>query len=1078
MSGFDYHSRIADPRFFCDNTLTPHCDAEYFAPSEESEIELRMTGDHLRRENVNNSTYFRENFNGSWKICVEKNFDDLVKGWEQPDFDCHNWDDICVPSHIETEGLGIPHYTNTAYPWDGHEDIAQGEVPAIFNPVAAYVKYFYVPERFLSERLFISFKGVESSLILYLNGRYIGYSEDTFTPSDFELTKFLTEGENKLGVLVTKWSSGSWLEDQDFFRFTGIFRDVVLYIKPEVHAEDIRVKTLLNDEFTAAELAIELESSAAGKAAFELVSFDCKDRVPLPYAVGELPTPASADVTKKTVLSKEKNLKKGKNSFSFNVRKPRLWSAEDPYLYALVITLSDGDDIVSEIIPMQIGFKRFELADGLLKINGKRIVFNGVNRHEFSSITGRAITFTETRHDLINMKRNNINAIRTCHYPDNSYVYALADNLGFYVIDETNMETHGTWAYGRMTKKDKENIVPGDNPNWESAVLFRVRNIFNRDKNHACVIIWSLGNESCGGINIKKMHDLFHELDDTRPVHYEGIIHDRRYNDSSDMESQMYPKAESIEKFLKEHTDKPFICCEYSHAMGNSCGGMHKYTDLSHREPRYQGGFIWDYIDQSMTKKDRFGNEFEAYGGDFGDRPCDYNFSGNGIAVGGRERASSPKMAEVKYNYQNIRISFNQDLTFKAVNYSLFTPTSDYTCSILLLNDGYPTLTAEMSVDVAPESEGTFTLPESILDYIEAEKNSGKTCKELCILVKFKLNKNTLFAPAGTEVAYGQYFFTPAVSDAAGEDGAERNPVRPYVVSERFNCGVRGEDFEIQFGWQGLTSYKKYGRELIEGIPAPAFWRAPNDNDRGNRMANRYAQWKLADMYATVTDLKYTQENGLLKAAYEYTMPTVPETKCSLTYTVRPDGTVDTELSFKPVKDMIEMPVFGMNFRFNADFDNLRWYGYGPGESYSDRSHGNPLGIYTAKVSEQLSKYLVPQECANKIGVRRASVTDLKGHGIKFTAAPDAKGSRRYVDKALNEELKDTFELRALNYTASELEAATHPTELPPSHFTNVRIALAQLGIAGDDSWGARTHEEYRIDASGKLVLRFSFKAI
>ncbi len=1078
MPGFDYRSKIADPRFFCDNTLAPHCDAEYFAPSEESEIELRMTGDHLRRENVNNSTYFRENFNGSWKICVEKNYDNLVSGWEQPEFDCHNWDDICVPSHIETEGFGIPHYTNTAYPWDGHEDIAQGQIPTVFNPVAAYVKYFYVPERFLSERLFISFKGVESSLILYLNGHYIGYSEDTFTPSDFELTKYLTEGENKLGVLVTKWSSGSWLEDQDFFRFTGIFRDVVLYIKPEVHAEDIRVKTLLNDDFSAAELAIELESGAAGKASFELVSFDHKERIPLPYAVGELPTPVSASVAKKTVLSKEKTLKKGRNSFSFNVRKPRLWSAEDPYLYALVITLSDADDIVSEIIPMQIGFRRFELADGLLKINGKRIVFNGVNRHEFSSISGRAITFTETRHDLINMKRNNINAIRTCHYPDNSYVYALADNLGFYVIDETNMETHGTWAFGNMTKKDKENIVPGDNPNWESAVLFRVRNIFNRDKNHACVIIWSLGNESCGGINIKKMHDLFHELDDTRPVHYEGIIHDRRYNDSSDMESQMYPKAASIEKFLKEHPDKPFVCCEYSHAMGNSCGGMHKYTDLSHREPRYQGGFIWDYIDQSMTKKDRFGNEFEAYGGDFGDRPCDYNFSGNGIAVGGRERASSPKMPEVKYNYQNIKIVFNQDLTFKIINYSLFTRTSDYTCSIVLLNDGYPTLNSDMSVDVAPESEGTFTLPRCILDYIEAEKNSGKTCRELCVLVKFKLNKDTLFAPAGTEVAYGQHAFTPAASDTIDEAGSERTPIRPYVVSERFNCGVRGEDFEIQFSWQGLTSYKKYGRELIEGIPAPAFWRAPNDNDRGSRMANRYAQWKLADLYAAVTDLKYTQENGLLKAAYEYTMPTVPETKCSLTYLVHPDGTVDTELSFKPVKDMIEMPVFGMNFRFNADFDNLRWYGYGPGESYSDRAHGNPLGIYTAKVSEQLSKYLVPQECANKIGVRRASVTDMKGHGIKFTAAPDVKGSRRYVDKALNEELKDTFELRALNYTASELEEATHPTELPPAHFTNVRIALAQLGIAGDDSWGARTHDEYRIDASGKLVFRFSFKAI
>ena len=889
---------------------------------------------------------------------------------------------------------------------------------------------------------------------------------------------------------MTKWSSGSWLEDQDFFRFSGIFRDVFLYTKPAVHAEDIRVRTLLSDDFGSAELKVDLLASAAGKATVELVDFGRYEQVPLPFEVGELANAPAPVAVKKTVFSRTKSLKKGENALSFNVKKPALWSAEDPYLYALVITLSDRNDIVNEVIPIRVGFRRFEMKKGLMLINGKRIVFNGVNRHEFSSVSGRAITYSETRHDLLNMKRNNINAIRTCHYPDNLYVYELADHLGFYMIDETNMETHGTWSYSKMTPEQYANVVPGDNPAWEQAVLFRVRNMFNRDKNHPAIVLWSCGNESHGGINIKKMHDLFRELDDTRLVHYEGICHDRRYNDTSDIESQMYPKVWDIEKFLKENKDKPFICCEYSHAMGNSCGGMHKYTELSHREPRYQGGFIWDYIDQSITVKDRFGKEFEAYGGDFGDRPSDYNFSGNGIAVGGRKRESSPKMPEVKYNYQNIKVKFNQDLTVDVVNYSLFTPTSDYLCTAALLRDGYPVLEDTMEVSVAPDSKGKAVLPDSILQHIEAAKDSGDK-KELCVTIRFRLKKDTLFAPAGSEVAVGQYAFTPGSSASASKKSSgepdDISPIRPYIISDHANCGLRGSDFEIQFSDSGLTSYNKCGRELIEGIPAPVFWRCPTDNDRGSKMPFRYAQWKLADMYARVTGHKYTVENDHLKAEYTYTMPTVPETTCKLTYFVHFDGTIDAELSMDPIKQsksakdqtgLPEMPVFGMQFRFNADFDNLRWYGYGPGESYSDRSHGNLLGIHQAKVSEQLSRYLVPQECANKIGVRRASVTDIKGRGIKFMSVKDAKGSGRYIDKVLSKELADTFELQALNYTAAELEAATHATELPPAHFTNVRIALAQLGIGGDDSWGAFTHDEYRIDTSKGLVFRFSFRAI
>ncbi len=1083
MNKFNY-SVVTDPTFFRDNVLPAHSDHEYYAPEEEDEINSRLSGDHLRRSCVNNSTFFKENLNGSWKVLVSPNYDSLVKGWEQPDFNCHSWNDIHVPAHLQMEGYGNPHYTNVAYPWDGHEQIVQGQIPTEYNPVAAYVKYFHVPERFLDERLYISFKGVESSMAVFLNGIYIGYAEDSFTPSDFELTDFVCEGENKLCVLVTQWSSSSWLEDQDFFRFSGIFRDVFLYTKPAVHADDVKIKTKLNNNFNSAELEVSLSVTAPGKAEISLIDFAGRTVRPLPFKVGEV-CDSLTIACGKNIFTRSKALRKGNNSFTFNIKNPKLWSSEIPYLYGLSITLSDRDDICSEIIPLQIGFRDFRLEDGLLKLNGKRIVFNGVNRHEFSSITGRAISFDETRHDLINMKRNNINAIRTCHYPDNTFVYELADNLGLYVIDETNMETHGTWCYGPMNDELYANVVPGDNPNWEGAVLDRVNNIYSRDKNHACILMWSLGNESHGGINISKMHDKFRELDDTRAVHYEGIMHDRRYNTSSDVESQMYTKVADIEHFLENNPEKPFVCCEYSHAMGNSCGGMRKYTDLAKKNPRYQGGFIWDYIDQSITTVDRYGVCFEGYGGDFDDRPSDYDFSGDGIAYGGPARESSPKMAEVKYNYQPLSILFNDDLTFKVTNYNLFLSASAYRCEIILLENGRSTIVDEFKVSVAPGQSETYILPESIQKVLLASNGSNADGyssyrdfavknTEYAIQVKFTFNFSTLFSDINHCVAYGQHVYKKVTNSRPVSDAL----LAPYKVSHGFNHGVKGSDFEVLFGGSGLVSYKKCGKELIKGIPRPTFWRASTSNDNGNRFAFRYAQWKLADMYSQVTSSSFDEEGGRLAATYRYTTPTIPATECELKYIVEFDGKITVRLSASIPKNMIECPVFGINFRFDADMDNLFWYGYGPGESYCDRSHGNPLGVHKAYVSNQLSRYLVPQECANKIGVRKASVTDLKGRGIEFTALCDDKSSGRYNGEEISKELSDTFELQALNYTASELESAAHPTELPAPHFTNVRIALCQLGVGGDDSWGALTHEEFRPDTSKPLVLNFTINAI
>ena len=1073
MDVFDYKV-VTDPRFFADNVLPAHYDGEYFDPSETGPIMDRLTGDFLRNDTYYAESRFRHLLDGVWKIMVANNYDSLPKGFESPDFDCRGWDEIRVPAHIQMEGYGgVPHYTNVSYPWDGHEDIHQGEIPSIYNPAAAYVKYFQVPERFLGERVFISFKGVESCLALFLNGHYIGYSEDTFTPSDFELTDHIIEGENKLAVLVIKWSSGSWLEDQDFFRFSGIFRNVYLYSKPEKHAEDVCVKTLLSDDLSSAVLDINILLNAPAKVTAELVDITFDEVTMLPFETNEIRRAPLVPAAIKTVISKTVSFAANKGRIKLNIKDPELWSAESPKLYGLMLSICDKDDICSEIIPIRVGFRRFELSDGIMKINGKRIVFNGVNRHEFSSLTGRAISFAETRRDLINMKRNNINAIRTCHYPDNSFVYDLADALGLYIIDETNMETHGSWTYGRMTKEQLANVVPRDNPAWKDAVLFRANNMYQRDKNHASILIWSCGNESNGGKNIKNMHDLFHKLDDTRLVHYEGIFHDRRFNDTSDIESQMYTKVWDIEKFLADHPDKPFICCEYSHAMANSCGGMHKYTDLAAREPRFQGGFIWDYIDQSITVRDRFGTAYEAYGGDFGDRPSDYNFSGNGIAYGGESRESSPKMAEVKYDYQNVKVEFNKS-AFTVINNNLFISTGIYDTEIILLKNGSEIRKVPFTADVKPLSKKRFPLPATLTECIPEDPGAD----EYSFIVKFRLNNSTLFADRGYEIAYGQSipastYYTDHTDDPLVEESV------PYRITHgKGNLGIRGNDFEILFCGLGLTSYKKCGRELIEGIPAPAFWRAPTDNDKGNRTPLHCAQWKLADMYASITKFDVTEKDGRIQVTYVYTFPTVPVQTCTITYYVDHDGRIDVEMSSSAGKELGSMPVFGVKFRFNSDFERMTWYGYGPGESYCDRLHGNPLGIHKALVSEQLSRYLVPQECANKVGVRYATLLDPKGRGIMFTALPDAPGSGRYMDRDLTKQLSGSFEFQALPYDAHEIENARHATELPPAHYTNVRIALAQRGIAGDDTWGAPTHPEYYIDVRKPLIFRFSMKAI
>ena len=1014
MKSFNY-SMVKDPTYFKDGRIEAHSD----------HICYRNEMEAAEKE-----TSFRHSLNGIWKFHYARNYGSTVQGFENTDYSCRDWDDIRVPAHIQMEGYDAPQYANVQYPWEGHEDIHPGEIPEHFNPVASYVKYFEVPETMQGKRLFISFQGAESGIVLWLNGQFVGYSEDSFTPSEFELTEYVKEGENKLAAQVFKWTASSWCEDQDFFRFSGIYRDVYLYTVPEVHVYDLQIRAIPTEDLTEAALEIRTNTWGKGKAKIVLTKSGTE------------------------VFNEEKPLD-GEEIYSWTIKNPVLWSAEDPQLYDLTIEVYDEAGNLQEVIPQKVGFRRFEMKDGIMTLNGKRIVFKGVNRHEFSSISGRNVSEAELRKDLMIMKQNNINSIRTCHYPDASLIYELCDEYGIYMIDETNLESHGSWDVAEFTK-DYTYVVPHDKPEWLDMMLDRANSMYQRDKNHPAILIWSCGNESFGGKDIYEMSQFFHKKDSTRLVHYEGLCHDRRYNDTSDMESQMYPSVEAIKDFLAKDDSKPFICCEYTHAMGNSCGAMHKYTDLTDTEPKYQGGFIWDYIDQSIYKKDRYGREFQAYGGDFGERPTDYNFSGNGIAYGGN-RDASPKMQEVKFNYQNITAEVTAD-TVKVINKNLFVNTDIYQCKVTVARDGKVIKKAFMETAVAPLSEETYALP------LGKEEKSG----EYTVTVSFHLKEDKVWAKAGHEVAFGQYVYQVKEEQKICQD-----PLT--VIRSTHNIGVRGAHFEVLFSVLngGLVSYKYAGKEMIEAIPKPNFWRAPTDNDCGNLMGMRYGQWKIASMYLSHKDFRQgpygpgntpevEEKEHSVKVIYTYLLPATPLVECKLAYEVYGDGRVKTTLTYDPVKELGDMPEFGVIFKFNADYDHVEWYGLGSAETYADRKKGAKLGIYENMVKDNIARYMVPQECGAKEEVRWAKVTDRKGRGMLFEM----------------DENNGPMMFSALPYTPHEMENAMHPYELPEVHYTVVRVAKEQMGVGGDDSWGARTHEEYLLKTDKKMKFSFVFKGL
>ncbi|MGI5958112.1 MAG: glycoside hydrolase family 2 TIM barrel-domain containing protein [Massiliimalia sp.] len=1003
---FDFNW-IADPRFFAVNREAAHSDHKYYATSEEMN----------RKESS-----FVFSLNGLWNFHYAKNYQSAVAGFEKTEYDCKVWDTIRVPGHIQTQGYDKPHYVNTQYPWSGHEAIRPNQVPQEYNPVGSYVKYFSVPEQMKNMPLFISFQGFEAGLAVWLNGEFVGYAEDGYTPAEFELTPYVQDGENKLAVQVFKFTSGSWLNDQDYWRFSGLFRDVYLFTVPSTHIEDVFVTTDLNEELTAAQLNIQLEVEGNLSGAVTAQLYD--DNYQLVQSV-------SCDLTEESL------------NLSTQVVQPQLWSAEKPNLYTLILLVSTEEGEVIEIVPQKVGFRRFEMKDGLMLLNGKRIVFKGVNRHEFNCYRGRAVTEEDMLWDVKHMKQHNINAVRTCHYPDQTRFYELCDEYGLYLIDEVNMETHGTWQTAEKGVFCDEYTIPNDREEWLDIILDRANSMQQRDKNHPSILIWSCGNESFGGENIYKMSQFLRENDSTRLVHYEGLFNDRRYPGTSDMESQMYPSVAAIEEFLKKDRSKPFICCEYAHAMGNSNGALHKYTELTDREPSYQGGFIWDYIDQALMCTDAYGREYLGFGGDFGDRPTDFNFCVNGIVFG--DRTFSPKMQEVKYCYQDISL-YPDKTTLRIVNRSLFTDVSDYLLKVTLKRNGAVVSSGTKTIELAPGKETEISLP------FPVQTEPGEYAVEASLLLK----SATKWADIGHEVSFGQFVYQ------VDEVKALVNGTVQVAAIDGYNIGVSGDAFRVIFSraYGGIVSYCYHGKELLSnyGIPMPNFWRALTDNDRGNKFGFRYVQWKNAGTYAMVENIQVEDQGSFAKVIYTYLLPTVPQSKCQVAYTVFADGTVEVAMDYEPVEGLIEMPEFGMMFQMPAKYGNVNYYGFGPEECYCDRKHGARLGLFEFAAKDNVTPYVIPQECGNRTEVRWGKVTDDMGNGLRF--ASDIP-----------------MDFNVIPYTPHELDNAIHTVDLPPVQHTVVRCSLMQMGVGGDDSWGAKTHPEYLLPQK-PLHFVFSFQGI
>lgn len=945
--------------------------------------------------------------NGKWKFNWVNDASSRPVDFWKKDFNDKDWDEIKVPGCWELNGYGDPIYVNAGYAWCNSFKNNPPEVPVENNHVGTYRREIFVPASWKGKEIFAHFGSVTSNIYLWVNGKFVGYSEDSKLEAEFNLTPYLKPGEkNLICFQVFRWCDGTYLEDQDFFRFSGIGRDCFLYARSKKRIADLRVTPDLENDYKDGVLNLDL--SLTGSSPVTLRLYDATGKT----------------VAEKTVNSGGKTVMKVKN--------PNKWSAETPYLYTLTAAMAGND----EVIPVNVGFRKIEISGKNVLVNGKPVLFKGADRHELDPDGGYVVSAERMLQDIQLMKKLNINAVRTCHYPDASLWYDLCDKYGIYVVAEADIESHGM-GYGEKTL--------AKNPLFRKEHLVRNQRNVQRNFNHPSVIFWSLGNEAGYGPNFEEAYKWIKKEDPSRPVQYEQA----KINGMTDIFCPMYYNYDNMKKYAENpESVKPLIQCEYAHAMGNSMGGFREYWDLIRKYPILQGGFIWDFVDQSIRMKDADGVEFFAYGGDFNRYDgSDNNFCDNGLVS--PDRTPNPHAGEVAYYYQNVwttPVDVEKGLV-DVYNENFFRDLSDLKLDWTLLRDGIPVKTGSISeINVAPGETERVEIPYGPTDSVG----------EWFLNIEYTLKENDGLLPAGHVVARDQLLINTPLKPALSldiENSPNETAVTPVVVDNHSKyIFIKGDDFSIDFSKADgfIKSFKFDGKEMLadNGTLKPNFWRAPTDNDFGASLQKKYSVWRNPAMKPESVNASVEDGIALVKAVYS--MPEV-KAKLELTYGINAHGIIKVTESMTVDKDAEtpEMFRFGMQMKMPKEYSIVDYYGRGPEENYSDRKSSTFIGRYRQNVSDQFYPYIRPQETGTKTDLRYWRVLDKAGDGLEFIA-------------------EEPFSASSLNYSIESLDdgvtkGQSHSPQVKKADYTNVIIDKVQMGLGCVNSWGALPLKQYRV---------------
>ena len=997
---------------------------------------------------------FYKTLSGLWKFNWVRKPSDSPKDFYKTEYDDSSWDTIPVPSNWEMQGYGIPIYVNQPYEFadpsapvskdiefvDGHYPKYPGKVPHDYNPVGSYRRFFTIPELWSGKQIFIQFGAVKSAMYIWINGQKVGYSQGSKTPAEWNITKYLKKGKNVLAVQVFRWSDGSYLECQDFWRISGIERDVFLFATPGVRIRDFFIRGDLDKNYKNGLFSLKLD----------LQNDQAQNKHKKYYKEYQLRDKNGNIIVKK---SKKFRIGKKKNkilTFTKKIIDPLKWTAETPNLYSVLMILKNKKGDTLEVISSKMGFRKVEIINGIFKINGVSVLIKGVNRHEHDQYNGHVVSEENMIKELKLMKRFNINAIRTSHYPDTERFYELCDEYGFYITDEANIESHGL-GYGKHSL--------AKNPEWMNAHIDRCVRMVQRDKNHPCVTVWSMGNEAGDGINFEACYDTIKALDPSRPIHYERALGGAH----TDIYCPMYPGVDYLKKWASKKNNKPMICCEYSHAMGNSNGNLMDwwdkiYNDSTNSYGQLQGGHIWDWIDQAFVKKDKNGKEYWAYGGDYGleDYPSDHNFNCNGLISA--DYTPHPALWEVKYAYQYIR--FKKDgKGFIITNYHDFIDLSDYEISWTVSANGHIFSSGTLKdFNLQPHQSKHVN--------IKGKNYFPGFLDEYLIDFKVKLKKPRFYADKDFEVARDQ--FKVILSDDMEVEGIWENRIRKPQIFLNDTIGkyvIKGRKIEVIFDKSTgeMVSYKYKNTRLIKRGLRINFWRPPNDNDKGSNMLKRQGIWREVSNSPKLDTIILMRHNTYINVDVVYTLGKINSTQ-TINYVVYYDGKIEVNSAFNTKeKDLPDMPRYGMRLALPVQFDNLIYYGRGPHENYCDRNKSAFIGIYKDKVSNQYFKYVRPQENGYKTDVVWFKLLNDKGRGLSFISDPV------FGFSALRNPLED-FDIKDNN-------DFKHTNDIIPKEGVFITLDKKQMGVAGDNSWGALPYPKYRIPARN-YSFRFEIEPI